>query len=103
MSLRDTLEQSFETYAGMTIRDRAICDVRDCLKPGARMSMYAQYIDKITPEASFIDDLGADSLDMVELILAIEEEYGFEVSEEDATKISTVGEACEYIKNAIGE
>ncbi len=59
--------------------------------------------DKITPDASFIDDLGADSLDMVELILAIEEEYGFEVSEEDAAKISTVGEACEYIKNAIGE
>lgn len=60
-------------------------------------------IDKITPEASFIDDLGADSLDMVELILAIEEEYGFEVSEDDAAKISTVGEACEYIKKAIGE
>jgi len=60
-------------------------------------------MDKITPDASFIDDLGADSLDMVELILAIEEEYGFEVSEEDAAKISTVGEACEYIKNAIGE
>lgn len=59
--------------------------------------------DKITPEASFIDDLGADSLDMVELILAIEEEYGFEVSEDDAAKISTVGEACEYIKKAIGE
>ena len=59
--------------------------------------------DKITYDASFIDDLGADSLDMVELILAIEEEYGFEVSEEDAAKISTVGEACEYIKNAIGE
>ncbi len=60
-------------------------------------------IEKVTPEASFIDDLGADSLDMVELILAIEEEYGFEVSEEDATKITTVGEAAEYIKNAIGE
>lgn len=60
-------------------------------------------IEKITPEASFIDDLGADSLDMVELILAIEEEYGFEVSEEDAAKITTVGEAAEYIKNAIGE
>lgn len=53
MSLRDTLEQSFETYAGMTIRDRAICDVRDCLKPGARMSMYAQYIDKITPDKPY--------------------------------------------------
>lgn len=53
MSLRDTLEQSFETYAGMTIRDRAICDVRDCLKPGARMSMYAQYIEKITPDKPY--------------------------------------------------
>ena len=39
MSLKDTLERSFETYAGMTIMDRAICDARDCLKPGARMSM----------------------------------------------------------------
>ena len=53
MSLKSTLEQSFETYAGMTIRDRAICDVRDCLKPGARMSMYAQYIDKITPDKPY--------------------------------------------------
>lgn len=50
MSLKETLEQSFETYAGMTIRDRAICDARDCLKPGARMSMYAQFIEKITPD-----------------------------------------------------
>ena len=60
-------------------------------------------VEKVTPEASFIDDLGADSLDMVELILAIEEEYGFEVSEDEATKIVTVGDAAEYIKNAIGE
>ena len=50
MSLKETLEQSFETYAGMTIMDRAICDARDCLKPGARMSMYAQFIEKITPD-----------------------------------------------------
>lgn len=53
MSLKETLENSFETYAGMTIRDRAICDARDCLKPGARMSMYAQYIEKITPDKPY--------------------------------------------------
>ena len=53
MSLKDTLEKSFETYAGMTIMDRAICDARDCLKPGARMSMYAQYIEKITPDKPY--------------------------------------------------
>ena len=53
MSLNETLEQSFQTYAGMTIRDRAICDVRDCLKPGARMSMYAQFIEKITPDKPY--------------------------------------------------
>lgn len=53
MSLKETLEKSFETYAGMTIMDRAICDARDCLKPGARMSMYAQYIEKITPDKPY--------------------------------------------------
>ena len=60
-------------------------------------------VDEITEDKDIKVDLGADSLDMVELILAIEEEYGFEVSEDDAAKISTVGEACEYIKKAIGE
>ena len=53
MSLKETLEKSFETYAGMTIMDRAICDARDCLKPSARMSMYAQYIEKITPDKPY--------------------------------------------------
>lgn len=53
MSLKQTLENSFETYAGMTIMQRAICDARDCLKPGARMSMYAQYIEKITPDKPY--------------------------------------------------
>ena len=53
MSLKETLEKSFETYAGMTIMGRAICDARDCLKPGARMSMYAQYIEKITPDKPY--------------------------------------------------
>lgn len=52
----------------------------------------------VTMEASFIDDLGADSLDIVELIMAMEEEFDIEISEEDAENISTVGSAIEYIK-----
>lgn len=52
----------------------------------------------VTMDSSFIDDLGADSLDIVELIMAMEEEFGVEIPEEDAESISTVGAAVEYIK-----
>jgi acyl carrier protein len=54
--------------------------------------------DEVTPEASFIDDLGADSLDTVELVMALEEEFNMEIPDEDAEKIKTVGDAIEYIK-----
>ena len=50
MSIKETLENSFEIYAGMTIADRAICDARDMLKPSARASIYAQYLEGITPD-----------------------------------------------------
>jgi len=53
----------------------------------------------VTMEASFIDNLGADSLDIVELIMAFEEEFDIEIPDEDAEKITTVGDAVEYIKN----
>ncbi len=52
----------------------------------------------VTMEASFVDDLGADSLDVVELIMALEEEFNIEIPDEDAEKISTVGDAVAYIK-----
>jgi acyl carrier protein len=54
---------------------------------------------EVTPEAKFVDDLGADSLDLVELVMALEEEYNMEISDEDAEKIQTVGDAIEYIKS----
>lgn len=55
--------------------------------------------DQVVPEASFIDDLGADSLDIVELIMAFEEEFDMEIPDEDAEKIKTVQDAIDYIKN----
>ena len=54
--------------------------------------------DEVTMESSFIDDLGADSLDIVELIMALEEEFEIEVPDEEAEKITTVGDVVEYIK-----
>ncbi len=54
--------------------------------------------DLVTPDASFVDDLGADSLDTVELVMALEEEFGIEIPDEDAEKITKVKEAVEYIQ-----
>jgi acyl carrier protein len=54
--------------------------------------------EQVTPEASFIDDLGADSLDTVELIMAFEEEFGAEIPDEDAEKLTSVGKVIEYLK-----
>ena len=55
--------------------------------------------DEVTMESSFIDDLGADSLDIVELIMALEEEFDIEVPDEEAENITTVGDVVEYIKS----
>ncbi len=54
--------------------------------------------DQLTAAASFIDDLGADSLDTVELVMALEEEFGIDIPDEDADKIKTVGDVMEYLK-----
>ena len=55
--------------------------------------------DEVTPDASFVDDLGADSLDTVELVMAFEEEFSIEIPDEDAEKITRVKEAIEYIES----
>jgi len=54
--------------------------------------------EKVTPEASFVEDLGADSLDTVELVMAFEEEFGIEIPDEDAENLQTVGDAIRYLK-----
>jgi acyl carrier protein len=55
----------------------------------------------ITPESSFKEDLGADSLEVVELIMQLEDEFGIEISDEDAEKIATVGDAVQYIEGRV--
>jgi acyl carrier protein len=60
--------------------------------------------DQVNPEASFIDDLGADSLDTVELVMAFEEEFGAEIPDEDAEKLTSVGAVIDYLKSkGLGE
>ena len=54
--------------------------------------------DQVTPEAKFAEDLGADSLDQVELVMALEEEFGADIPDEDAEKLTTVGDAIKYIE-----
>ncbi len=57
---------------------------------------------QVNPEASFIDDLGADSLDTVELVMAFEDKFDIEIPDEDAEKMRTVGDAMDYLKSKLG-
>ena len=58
--------------------------------------------EEVTPDASFVDDLGADSLDTVELVMAFEEEFGMEIPDEEAEQLQTVGDAIRYISEKAG-
>jgi len=59
-------------------------------------------LEEVTPQATFIDDLGADSLDTVEIVMALEEEFKIEIPDEDAEKMTNVGEAIKYIEEKAG-
>ena len=59
--------------------------------------------EEVTDGAKFVDDLGADSLDTVELVMALEEEFGIEIQDEDAEKLQTVGDALKYIEEKAGK
>ena len=59
--------------------------------------------EEVTDSAKFVDDLGADSLDTVELVMALEEEFGIEIPDEDAEKLATVGDALKYIEEKSGK
>ena len=59
--------------------------------------------EEVTDNAKFVDDLGADSLDTVELVMALEEEFGVEIPDEDAEKLATVGDALRYIEEKSGK
>ncbi len=59
--------------------------------------------EKVTDEASFVEDLGADSLDTVELVMAFEEEFGIDIPDEDAEKLRTVGDAIKYLGENVSE
>lgn len=56
-------------------------------------------VDQVTPEAKFIEDLGADSLDTVELVMALEEEFGHDIPDEQAEKLQTVGDVIKYVED----
>lgn len=60
-------------------------------------------LEEVTPQATFIDDLGADSLDTVEIVMALEEEFKADIPDEDAEKMKTVGEAIKYIEEKAGK
>jgi acyl carrier protein len=91
--LERELEQQFERErSAMAIEDK----VREIIVEQLGVSP-----EEVVPEASFIDDLGADSLDIVELVMAIEEEFSLEIPDDDAEKIQTIQDAISYVEERV--
>jgi acyl carrier protein len=84
---------------GQFNKDRKMSDIADRVK-NIVVKHLGVDADKVKPEASFIDDLGADSLDTVELVMAFEEEFGIEIPDDAAETIQTVGDAVKFIEKA---
>ena len=84
---------------GLSVSDLDLVEINEAFAAVGIVSTDKLGVDpeKVKPEASFVDDLNADSLDLVELIMSLEEEFGTEISDEDAEKIRTVQDAVDYI------
>ena len=85
-------------FGGIGVTDDIKAQIREIIVE--QLSVEPQ---KVVPEASFTDDLGADSLDTVELVMAFEEKFGIEIPDEEAEKISTVQDAYDYISKVPGD
>jgi acyl carrier protein len=86
----------------LNLEDRSMSDTKERVV-AIIADLLGVDVDEITPEARFREDLEADSLDLVELIMAFEEEFGGEISDEDAQKITTVGEAVSFISDRMSK
>jgi len=87
---RHAHRSSYKEGQGMTVEEKVKSIIMEQLGVDA---------EEVTPEASFVNDLGADSLDTVELVMALEESFKIEISDEDAEKITTVSDAIKYIES----
>ena len=103
MTPDEALEEQVRRYRQMTGEERLQIALRlhelscDVAREGIRRQYPGVTPEEVVPEASFIDDLGADSLDIVELVMALEEEFGVSIPDESAEKIKTVGDAVDFI------
>jgi acyl carrier protein len=88
-----------QAFVTSLTKDKNMSDIADRVK-NIVVKHLGVDADKVKPEASFIDDLGADSLDTVELVMAFEEEFGIEIPDDAAETIQTVGDAVKFIEKA---
>jgi acyl carrier protein len=99
-------KQNFDKAASFRINNRTFLNQEEPMAEKSVADRVKEIIveqlgvnpDQVTPEAKFIEDLGADSLDTVELVMAFEEEFGAEIPDEDAEKLQTVGDVIKYIE-----
>lgn len=81
----------------MNLKDNLMSIEKEVI--GIHPKLFDHNVDDVNPDKSFVEDLNADSLDLTELIMTFEERFGFEISEEDAEKLKTIGDVISYIKS----